>query len=111
MGEHTKGPWSKEWRSGHARGMREVITANGVDRIAVISRAGVRTAVESEANGDLIAATPDLLAACEYGQGPDALLGIADALEDRGLSGYAHWLRKKAEAERAAIAKAKGEET
>jgi hypothetical protein len=64
----------------------------------------------------LIAAAPDLLAACEYNdlnlfnRDQDMLDSIADVLEDRGiLLGIVEALREKARMEKTAIAKAKGE--
>lgn len=57
--------------------------------------------------------TRDLLAACKFGDGarngPDMLRHVADILEERGPSDYAHLLRGKAMMEEAAIVQAEGE--
>jgi hypothetical protein len=65
------------------------------------------------ADARLISAAPDLLAACELGDvlgadGP-ALLEYAAAVIERVSANTAWELRRKAKAERAAIAKARGE--
>jgi hypothetical protein len=77
-----------------------------------------------EADACLIAAAPDLLTACEYGgpddldpvDGPELLLVAAKILRNRNLTtryneaALAVCLEKKADRERAAIAKAREEE-
>jgi len=62
---YTKGEWRIEKRDGHSDGVRPVITAMGVDRIAIVSYRGVPSIEEADANARLIAAAPKLLEACK----------------------------------------------
>ncbi len=62
----TPGPWTISKREGHAfDGERSVIHADGVARIAVVSKNGGATRDEAEANARLICSAPDLYAACK----------------------------------------------
>lgn len=75
-------------------------------------------AQDAKANARLWTAAGDLLSACEfnggefsYDDGPDMLERLADVLENYvgWTGGWVHGLRAKAEVERAAITKARGE--
>jgi len=70
----------------------------------------------AEKMSHLRAVNADLLAACDMRPegidlptSPDILVSIADVLDHYGHTMKANWLRRKAEAERAAIAKAKAD--
>ena len=69
MSRHTEGKWGIEKRGGHSsHGVRPVIVPKDghIDRIAIVSyRGGAEYPSECDANAQLIAAAPDLLAACE----------------------------------------------
>lgn len=64
--------------------------------------------------GLLMAAAPDLLAACEVhyanNSGPYSLRFAAEILKDKGFPWLYQYLCEKADAEEAAIKKARGEE-
>ena len=78
MSKFTKGEWRIEKREGHSNGVRPVITAMNVDRIAIISYRGVPSIEEADANAMLIAAAPDLLAACKAQEEADNWFGASD---------------------------------
>jgi hypothetical protein len=78
-----------------------VVTENGTyiaDVSDVKNQAGELVFDSAEGNANLIAAAPDLLAACEWLLNPDHPIGSDPEL-----------IRKASERARAAIAKAKGE--
>ena len=114
MAGHTPGPWAVEqydanWKLAHGAryvcifGQAAEIARCGFNGCASVG-AGLAVAT---ANARLIAAAPDLLAACEAAK--DALRALADKAGDvaewnRG--GYAYEAAKRL---RGAVAKAKGE--
>ncbi len=113
--KHTPGPWKLEWSEGHAWSERRIVTPDGRDeRVAVVSLRGApkQNPVIAEANARLISAAPELLEACEAGDvlgndGP-CLLEYAASLLGNFAPVTASELTRKAQAERAAIAKARG---
>ncbi len=99
MSAHTPGPWS----AFTAQVSQFSKTSRGTVAVeqtrAVVAELPARATAETEANARLIAAAPDLLAACQR---------IADWIEESdGDTGS--MVRADAEAVRAAIAKARGE--
>lgn len=94
--EHSKGPWETDGRVSPAgAGYLDIVCPKG--RIAMMDcEADAFWAAELEANANLIAAAPELLAACEE---MAAQLG--------GGNNFAKWEAAKAKLV-AAIAKAKG---
>jgi hypothetical protein len=66
MSEHTPGPWhtGKEMERGLDL-RKNIYNSKGEFIAAVVSSAGLRSEHENRANARLIAAAPDLLAACE----------------------------------------------
>ena len=109
--EHTPGPWTVE--SGFVDGWPGL---NGENMVYWIEPVPIPDSgqFEREADAVLAAAAPDLLAACEDSEyqgrtGPELLEFAADMLIQFGPLSDA--LQIKAAAERAAIAKARGEVT
>lgn len=83
MPKHTGLPWHKVSRDGHSRDWkpRDVITAPGVDRIAIVSKRGVNSLEEAEANADII------LCACNNHYGMlEALENIITAIFEYGMA-------------------------
>jgi hypothetical protein len=78
-----------------------------------VAEAWGKTPIEMAANARLIAASKDLLFACELGgdgsDGPELLRNVAHLCDIASWNGSARTLRAKAEAEEAAIRKAHGE--
>ncbi len=70
--KHTPGPWRIESRFGFSDAPRDVIMADGVKRVAVVSQHGVANKEVAEANARLIAEAPRLLQTVE-----NALLTLA----------------------------------
>ena len=92
--EHTPGSWFAAPDTTNNNGDYGIWTDDGPFNIATVHGSGNSQAL---ANAALIAAAPDLLAACE------GIMGLLDA----DLDAVAAW-QKEADAVRAAIAKAKG---
>lgn len=118
MSEHTPGPWectTRDWRGeetdrgvyihGDARETCDDETGepDGTVATSVAIVVGDREVPAVWASAHLIAASPDLLAACE------AMLAQLDRL--RTLWGYDPAPRRLMDAMRAAVAKARGEAT
>lgn len=102
MSKHTPGPW--ELRESAAAG-RKVVASPRLGLIAILAEHDVGEAewIQDEANARLIAAAPDLLAACK------ALLPMAeDDLFQYGGGLHAGDSDPTILAARAAIAKAEG---
>lgn len=92
----TKGPWFTA-KDGWGQGtVQHNLPTGHIGQICIVQSTGAKTQVEGYANACLIAAAPDLLAACEE------LLRMGDLneLSTVGLPEY--------DQARAAIAKAKG---
>jgi hypothetical protein len=95
MAAHTPGPWNVKYELNvdgpNRRGiaLTNIYSTNGPDELDVIE--------ENKANAQLIAAAPDLLAACE------ALLA-----ERPETAGFMAWMNDREDQVRAAVAKARG---
>jgi hypothetical protein len=125
MSNHTPGPWhaatADEWRTAsgeHAQWGRFDISAGSNDPAAedyyrVASVSNVNNADQNQMNAKLIAAAPDLLAACK--EAIDSGIGSHNHWDDTQQHGVGCPLcirqRKAAAKLRAAIAKANGGET
>ncbi len=103
MARHTPGPWT--FFEEHTRPMGQRVV-QGQSRILfhVPRGANLREAAEFEANGRLIAAAPDLLAACELWD-----QGFVEG-EEFDADQFLAWVNANRRAARAAIAKALGHE-
>ncbi len=64
--EHTKGPWIEEPAMSSSKHVRDILQAGGNIVLAMV---GGEVQSEALANARLIAAAPDLLAACETALG------------------------------------------
>jgi hypothetical protein len=102
MMTHTKGPW--EFTNGEVTTKQE--QGRSYRRIAAVQDYGLGSEPEvDKANGNLCAAAPDLLAACEYAM--EWINNIADADPDVLLNAMPNNTLGRTFI-RAAIAKAKG---
>jgi hypothetical protein len=104
MSEHSEGPWTyKETNNGRL----VILNADGTPLADVWSFDDIGDDA-LRANATLIAAAPDLLAACELGQDGDLLRWAAAICEHYGYQTQAAALRAKADAEDAAAQRARG---
>lgn len=100
--KHTPGTWTNHFMP-LDEGMRHRIKAQGGRTICLIPESGRRNADADMANANLIAAAPELLAACET-------LMLAEAVQDGERNGATLGLVSRAiDAARAAICKASGQ--
>lgn len=103
-GGHTPGPWHLIPR--RSKSAPPKIGARRRAIVAVVVTSSCKSAVEVDANCDLIVSAPDLLAALE--DSIESLEAIADELPEFHHSARADSLRVIARKHRAAIAKARG---
>lgn len=82
MNKHTPGPWTQEHDGAVVIGRRVVIPVNGCGPDGVSRK-------EREANARLIAAAPDLLAACNLASKSCGFLGLNSAAQKNILSAIA----------------------
>lgn len=116
MSKHTPGPWywTDDYTTQDGRKTWSVVAECGY---GVLSCDGTRNSPQccNSADADIIAAAPDLLAACKYGTQFD-LSAFLDWVADRFVQWYGERpntdyilrLRTQADLIRAAIAKAEG---
>jgi hypothetical protein len=98
MSKHTEGPWTRKYQERfHHDNSAGIRAANGLYIAAALDRNSFDLDDEVEANACLIAAAPDLLAACE------ASLKVMEE-----IPGYRDLVRDAESACRAAIARAHG---
>lgn len=100
MSAHTPGPWFRNIR---ANGKYPVVFAGRNQHVATVCQQ--KDSAETEANIDLIAAAPDLLAALhEIADIDTCLHGLPDKAADRCIE-YAKAMLRIGDCARAAIAK------
>jgi len=88
----------------------EVVTIDEARDLGMRYPAHIADDIDTEEHAILIAAAPDLLAACEAEGGPDTLEYAATIIETLDPGGsLPGQLRRKAEAARTAIIRARGE--
>ena len=113
MTDHTPGPWVAK-RENNRYTVGTWIEQSGYEGFGTITAIVPSASAAGEADAKLIAAAPDLLAACCAGDtiapGPKLLEIAAELLAENGREHLAACLRAKADAERLAIAKACGQE-
>lgn len=106
--KHTPGPWAAERTADAAPGESalRIVDKRGTSIAAMVSVFSEHRA-EQDANARLIAAAPDMFAACGSGRvDGQSLLRWAASLLDSSAPEVAAKLREKDEAEVAALAKA-----
>ncbi len=94
QGEPRPGPWKTEFLDEHHRHPIRVVDANG-DDVAIVQYGGDTSRAEAEANARLLAASHELLAACEValgdlefssiGNDPDTLRRLRSTIEKAKL--------------------------
>lgn len=104
MSKHTEGPWSPCFITMDRKVIGFHISGHPYGSTRPICETSKDCAPEMEANGRLIAAAPELFAACD----PEILEAIADEIDCFEHSARASGLRLVAKRQRAAVAKAKG---